>query len=122
MPVWVNDMADGVPVNVHKIKEPLLAALLTLLLSGLGQIYNGQVKKGIVFLLFDIVAGIALAILIFFGSFIAGILTIWAGGIGMCCCIPMAFVAFVWRIYFAYDAYKTAGQINQGVVIYDWFN
>ncbi len=117
-------MVEGtpVPVDVHKIKEPLLAALLTLVLSGLGQIYNGQVKKGIAFMVLDFLGGFTWIFLVVFGSMIAALLTFWAGGVGMCCCMPLAFLAFVWRVYFAYDAYQTAVKINNGEPVYDWFN
>lgn len=42
-------------VNI-KSKEPLIALMLTMLLPGLGQIYSGYVKRGIAFLLINIVA------------------------------------------------------------------
>ena len=32
------------------MRSPVLAAMLSLFLSRLGQIYNGEVKKGVVFL------------------------------------------------------------------------
>lgn len=117
----VAPVAPVAPTTV-KIKEPILSALLSFVLSGLGQIYNGQVKKGLCFLVLDFLFAIGLIFLIFGGSMIMGLLTFWAGGLGMCCCFPFIFLPFLWRIYFMYDAYKVAVQINQGGIVQDWFS
>ena len=74
----------------REIKNPWLAAILSLLVAGLGQVYNGEVGKGIAFFL--------VAILIGFTIFI---------GIGI-------ILAPIWLIYCAYDAYKVAEAINSG--------
>lgn len=115
--------APSAPVTpgIVKIKEPILSALLSFLLSGLGQIYNGQVKKGLCFLILDFVFAFGLIFVIFGGSMIMGLLTFWAGGLGMCCCFPFIFLPFLWRIYFMYDAYKDAVKINRGEIVQDWF-
>ena len=83
----------GFTSNVTKIKEPILSLVLSLLLPGLGQIYNGEVKKGIIFIILDIVF-IALAFII----------------IG-------AFLYFILWVYGMYDAYTTAEKINKGEFI-----
>lgn len=69
-------------------KNPGLAAVLSFFVVGLGQIYNGQVGKGI-------------------ALFIA------AGVSGLLCTIIIGFILLpvVW-IYGVYDAYKTADRLN----------
>lgn len=74
----------------REIKNPWLAAILSLLVAGLGQIYNGEIGKGIAFFVVAIVLGLTLIIVI---GFIL---------------VP------IWWIYCAYDAYKVAEAINSG--------
>lgn len=71
-------------------KNPGLAAVLSFLVIGLGQIYNGQIGKGIGFLVAAVIAGVL-------------------------CSVVIGFVLFpvIW-IYGIYDAYKTAEKINRG--------
>lgn len=69
-------------------KNPALAAVLSALITGLGQIYNGQIGKGLLMLFLQIIAVVMTAILIGF------------------LIIP---VIWVWTIY---DAYKGAEKIN----------
>ena len=78
------------PVNK---KEPILALILSFIIPGLGQIYVGNVKKGIIFLI------------------IAVILYIFTGLIGI-----------IFAIYTMYDAYKMAEIYNKtGQVPQDMF-
>lgn len=74
----------------REIKNPGLAAILSLLVVGLGQVYNGEVGKGIAFFV--------VAILIGFSIFIVIGIILWP----------------IWWIYCAYDAYKVAMAINSG--------
>ena len=76
-------------------KNPLLALILSFLIVGLGQFYNGHSTKGIILFVLAIISGI----LIFF--FIG--LILWP---------------IVW-IYAMYDAYKSAELINKGVEVPD---
>lgn len=69
-------------------KSPGIAAVLSFLWSGLGQIYNGQIGKGIFLVVVQIINFILMFVLI---GFVTGFL-VWVYGI--------------------YDAYKTAEQIN----------
>lgn len=70
-------------------KNPGLAAILSFLLPGLGQMYNGEVGKGVMIVIVQVVNFALMAIVI---GFITGpIVMIWA----------------------VYDAYKTAERINQ---------
>jgi len=79
-------------IQVMDRKNPGLAAVLSFIFTGLGQIYNGQIGKGIGFL----VLGIIFALTIFF-------------------LIGLILYPVFW-IYNIYDAYRTAKDINAGVV------
>lgn len=72
----------------QQIKNPGLAAVLSALLNGLGQMYNGQIGKGILVIVIQIVN--ALLMMIFIGFITAPIVYIWS----------------------IYDAYTVAKQIN----------
>lgn len=37
------------------MRSPILAAILSLILSGLGQIYNGQITKGVIFIVIQLI-------------------------------------------------------------------
>lgn len=73
-------------------KMPLLAAILSFFVPGLGQVYNGQTGKGIALFIGAIVS-VAL-ILVVCGAFTY--LAIW--------------------IYSMYDGYVVADQINKGLI------
>ena len=73
-------------------KNPGLAAVLSLLFSGLGQIYNGQIFKGIILTVLQIVNVILMFVLIGFLTY------------------------FIVSVYGIYNAYKTAERINAGIV------
>lgn len=66
--------------------NPILAAILSFIIPGLGQAIVGDVKKGVIFF----VIAIVLAII----SFLTGFLT--------------SIVGLIFAIYAAYDAYKMA--------------
>ena len=70
-------------------KNPGLAAVLSFFFMGLGQIYNGQISKGILFIIAYTISLILIVVLI-------GIIT-----------TPILF------IYGMYDAYKSAENINR---------
>jgi TM2 domain-containing membrane protein YozV len=46
------------------MRNPLLAAILSLILSGLGQIYNGQVLKGAIFIVAQLINAALTTVLI----------------------------------------------------------
>jgi TM2 domain-containing membrane protein YozV len=73
-------------------KNEGVAAVLSFLFTGLGQIYNGQIGKGLIFVLI----GVMLFITIFF-------------------LIGLVLYPIFW-IYNIYDAYDTAKKINAGIV------
>lgn len=70
-------------------KNPGIAAVLSFLLSGLGQIYNGQIGKGVAFIGIQIVNAFLTVILI---GFVTG------------------FAVWVWSMV---DAYQSAERINR---------
>ena len=79
--------------STGRLKSPGLAAVLSFLIVGLGQIYNGQIAKGLLLLLSAIISGVLMLILVGFIFWIA----IW--------------------LYAIYDAYNTARRINAGEII-----
>jgi TM2 domain-containing membrane protein YozV len=58
------------------MRSPILAAILSLILSGLGQIYNGQVLKGVIFIVVQLVNAALTAVLI--GWILMPIVGLWA--------------------------------------------
>lgn len=71
------------------MKSAGLAAVLSALINGLGQIYNGQILKGIIIIVVQIINGALTTILIG-----------W---------IPLVIV-WVWAVY---DAYRGAEKVNR---------
>ena len=57
-------------------RRPILAAILSLFLSGLGQIYNGEVTKGLVFIVVQIINAALTTVLI--GFVLMPIVGLWA--------------------------------------------
>jgi TM2 domain-containing membrane protein YozV len=82
--------ACGVRIRLpepEKKKDPVLSAVLSFIFAGSGQVYNGELGKGILFLVGTIIG--------FFIFFIPGVI-IW--------------------IYGIYDAYTTAEKMNKGEI------
>jgi TM2 domain-containing membrane protein YozV len=71
------------------MKSAGLAAVLSALVNGLGQIYNGQILKGIIIIVIQLINGALTAILIG-----------W---------VPLILV-WIWAVY---DAYSNAEKINR---------
>ncbi|KJS10659.1 MAG: hypothetical protein VR67_17395 [Peptococcaceae bacterium BRH_c8a] len=70
-------------------KNPGIAAVLSFLIIGLGQVYNGQISKGLLF---------------FGGAIVSGFLTMII--------IGFILLPVIW-LYGIYDAYKTANNLNE---------
>jgi TM2 domain-containing membrane protein YozV len=87
-PVQMDQKTDSV-----QKKNPLIALILSLIITGVGQIYNGQVIKGVILLV------------VFFIVFVI----FW----------PLALIVWLFGMY---DAYTTAGKINNGDRITDIFS
>lgn len=75
--------------EVSIVKNPGVAAVMSFFVMGLGQIYNGEIAKGLIFIVLYMLSFLAMIILI--GFVTTPIL--WAYGI--------------------YDAHKTATRINE---------
>lgn len=76
-----------VPVHTEK-KSTGIAAILSFLYVGLGQIYNGQIAKGIIFIIIGVILVLTMFVLI-------------------------GFILYpLFWIYNIYDAYNTAKKIN----------
>ena len=82
---------------VIRHKEPILSLILSLFIPGLGQVYNGQIMKGIVFLALYVILWV-----------VSGLLMVVL--IGFC---TMVLPILIW-VYAMYDAYVVAGRINRG--------
>jgi TM2 domain-containing membrane protein YozV/RNA polymerase subunit RPABC4/transcription elongation factor Spt4 len=78
---------------VYQQKNPGIAAVLSALFVGLGQIYNGEILKGIILIIAYAVSYVLILILI-------GFIT----------------TPLLW-IYGVYDAYNTAKKINEGTIV-----
>lgn len=91
----VNTVNNGGNSVVNKDKNPLLAMLLSLLIVGLGQIYLGLTKKGII---------------LFVAAVISGILTLII--------IGYVFWLLIW-IYGMYDALNSAQKMQSGIAVED---
>lgn len=72
------------------MKSPGIAAVLSFFITGLGQIYNGQILKGLVLMGIQIINGVLMVVIIGFITY-----------------------PIVW-IYGIYDGYKTAERLNAG--------
>jgi len=83
------DMTNIAPPVFYK--NPGLAAILSFFYMGLGQIYNGQIAKGIFFI---VAYSISIALMLILIGFIT---------------TPILF------IYGMYDAYKSAEKINKDI-------
>lgn len=79
-------------------KNSVLAAILSFLIIGLGQIYLGLTKRGLILLVAAIVAGILTLVVVGW--------ILW----------------FVIWIYAIYDAYNSAEKMKQGIVVEDTLN
>lgn len=58
------------------MRNPILAAILSIIVAGLGQIYNGQIGKGVVFIVLQIINGALTVVLI--GWVLMPIVGLWA--------------------------------------------
>jgi len=80
----------GKALGIGREKSPGLAAVLSFFIPGVGQIYNGQLGKGIWLVIADV-------IFLLLSYFFIG--------------IPFLFAIWIYAIF---DAYKVAEKINEG--------
>lgn len=86
-----NNIAAGPNASINH-KEPILSVILSFFIPGLGQIYNGQVGKGLALIL-----GIIISVILM--MFLCGFVTYLA----------------IW-LYAMYDAYIVADKLNKGLI------
>ncbi len=104
------------PQNNQIIKERKntgIAAVLSFFYPGLGQIYNGQILKGFLFLAIQTILVFIAIFIVFFGGLavLFGIATGMQGGYlaGYGLFVTIGVVSnIILRIYVVYDAYNTA--------------
>lgn len=82
----------GVRQKPSQVKNPGLAAVASFFWVGLGQIYNGEIGKGFLFMVIEVINLLLLTVVIGFVT----LPVFWA--------------------YAIYDAYKTAEKINNNTV------
>ena len=81
-----------------KSRNPIIAFLLAFFFFGFGQVYNGQIKKGIIFFLIEFI------FLLIFGS---TRLAVTFFGF-----ISILIIGFIFRMYVIFDATKTAKNLK----------
>jgi TM2 domain-containing membrane protein YozV len=67
---------DAVEKRGEAMRNPIVAAILSLIVAGLGQIYNGQIGKGVIFIIIQLINGALTAVLI--GWILLPIVGLWA--------------------------------------------
>lgn len=82
-----------------KKKNPIIAMIASLIFPGLGQIYNGEVRKGIGYIIMGIIFA-SIWIFLIQDRHISGPIL-----------VSSASIILLW-IFNMYDAYKTAKEIN----------
>lgn len=89
-PSFQNQPAQPYPPYqaAQPLKSPGLAAVLSLIIPGLGQIYNGEIGKGLAMVIVSIIMWVLVWLL-----------------------IPFLVIIVLW-VYGIYDAYKKAERIN----------
>lgn len=90
--VRVAQISTPIPLSVQKNSG--ISAVLSFIWPGLGQVYNGQIGKGIAIMLIQFV-------LLVFSVFIVTLIIT----------LPAMFAIWAWNIY---DAYSIAEKINRG--------
>ena len=101
---------NGSPAKFVEYKENVVALLLALILPGAGHMYAGEMKKGIFFLAFFIIVGIAITV-----AFFVRLMSFSTGGdisssLGLII-VTVIITAIVW-LYQVYDAYQAAVRFN----------
>jgi TM2 domain-containing membrane protein YozV len=90
---------SSIQVSTARSKSPLLAALLSALLCGLGQIYDGRILRGVILM--------ALMLILWAVGGLLGALTF---GLGM---LPFAIVAGALWIFGVVDAFAGSRRIHR---------
>jgi TM2 domain-containing membrane protein YozV len=67
---------EAVENEEKAMRSPILAAILSLIVAGLGQIYNGQVTKGVIFIVIQLINGALTGVLV--GWLLLPLVGLWA--------------------------------------------
>jgi TM2 domain-containing membrane protein YozV len=104
----------GNPNQYKRRINPGVSVVLSFLFSGLGQIYNGEIMKGLIIMVFS-----AIGMLVFlvgasciFYSIISGFSKIWAMVCGLIMISGGILIIAVAGIYNLFDAYNVACKKN----------
>jgi len=96
--------------------SPFLAGLLSLIIPGLGQAYNGQIVKGIM------IFALTVVIWFIYSTIYAICLLFYAlDNLVSMEIYLLLFVPLLINVIFAFDAIKKAKLRNEGKEISDWF-
>lgn len=98
------------------MQNPGVSAVLSFLVSGLGQLYNGEIKKGLWIIFFSVIS----ILMIIIGAFLIGYWFFFYSREGainyiklrwglFLFCLGLLFICFI-GIYSIFDAYNTAKQ------------
>lgn len=95
--------------------DPGVAAVLSFLFNGLGQIYNGQIAKGLVLMALSSLFMMILVVgAVFCGYyFLTGFNYGWALGWGIGCLLPSISGIAIVGAYNIFDAYGTACRMRE---------
>ncbi|OPY29003.1 MAG: hypothetical protein A4E28_01160 [Methanocella sp. PtaU1.Bin125] len=93
-------------------KESLLSAALSLVLPGAGQVYNGQIVKGVVLAVLYLGSMAAILVSIVLAAIIAPYICLF--------CLPAFLLPLIVLVYAIYDAYEAGEKINNGMPVDDW--
>jgi len=94
------------PRVVIRTKSTGIAAILSLIIMGLGQIYVGKLKRGLALLFLGIILGVVNVVL-FFGLFVV------VGPAALAVPVILGIVSLIIWIWQIFDAYKLAKKYNE---------
>ncbi len=95
-------MSEAYPRTPNKKKNPIIAVIASFIFPGLGQIYNGETRKGIGYIIMGAIF-ISIWIFLIHDRHIIGPIL-----------VSGASIILLW-ISNMYDAYKTAKEINSQI-------
>ena len=102
------------PQYVIPMKSAGIAAVLSFLFTGLGQIYLGKIGRGLLLICGGIVIGSCNIIALFAGAaFDSSGNVVSFGVIGPVVLIALAIIAIIYWVWQIYDAYKLANEYNE---------
>ena len=106
---YCNDNFQG--AYALKYKNEGIALILSLLISGIGQIYVGKIVRGIIFLIARIALSLISITIVFSPGFIINNSIVLSSG-AIISLIFISIISFALWIYGMYDAYNLAKQYN----------